>query len=67
MENMYVLSRKDPFFGDVLFYVECKSDTTNITMAEEAIFSRIRHSVLGTVYPLMQKSGMLLVACMEML
>mgnify|MGYP007028670449 CR=1 FL=1 len=33
MENMYVLSRKDPFFGDVLFYVECKSDTTNISKA----------------------------------
>ena len=31
MENMYVLSRKDPFFGDVLFYVEFKSDTTNIS------------------------------------
>ncbi len=37
MENMYVLSRKDPFFGDVLFYVECKSDTTNISKATQYI------------------------------
>lgn len=25
MENMYALSRKDPFFGDVRFYVECNA------------------------------------------
>lgn len=37
MENMYVLSRKDPFFGDVLFYVECKSDTTNINVFQKVI------------------------------
>lgn len=30
-------------------------------------FSRIRHSVLGTIYPLMQKSGMLLAVCTETL
>lgn len=30
---MYALSRKDPFFGDVRFYVECKSDTANINEA----------------------------------
>ena len=33
MENMYALSRKNPFFGDVRFYVECKSDTAIINEA----------------------------------
>ena len=40
MENMYVLSRKDPFFGDVRFYVECKSDTANINEATRLAWMR---------------------------
>lgn len=30
---MYALSRKDPLFGDVRFYVEYQSDTANINKA----------------------------------
>ncbi len=35
MENMYALSRKDPFFGDTRFYVKFKSDTPDINKATQ--------------------------------